>query len=104
MGGMMKHSVWTGTCGVIVGLATAGMLAQTPAQTPTPQQSTPPATTSPTTATPQTGTAQPGAASSADQKITVTGCLKAAPQAPSDTAPTPSPTGTSGTTGAPGTA
>jgi hypothetical protein len=99
----MKSTVWTGACAVIVGLATTAMLAQTPAQTSTPQQSTPQTATPPTT-TPQTGAAQPGAASSADQKITVTGCLKAAPQASSDTAPTPSPTGTTGVAGAAGTA
>jgi len=73
------------------------MLAQSPAQTPTPQQSTP------QTATPQPSPTQPQAAtSSTDQKITVTGCLKAAPQASSDTASgagAASPTGTSGAAG-----
>jgi hypothetical protein len=66
------------------------MLAQTPAQTPTPQ-------------TPQTPTPPQSSPSSPD-KITVTGCLKAAPQMASDTASdtasaaNPNPTGTAGTT------
>jgi hypothetical protein len=60
------------------------MLAQTTAQPPTPQQSSPP---------------------SQDKEITVTGCLKAAPSIPGDTASAanPNPTGTAGTT-PPGTA
>ena len=93
----MKSRVWTGTCAAIVGLATAGMLAQSPAQPPTPQQSTPQTATPPSSPTPP----QAGA-SSTDQKITVTGCLKAAPQATTDTASAAgaaTPTGTSGTAG-----
>jgi hypothetical protein len=93
----MKPRIWTGTCAAIVGLATAGMLAQTPAQPPTSQQSTP------QTATPQPSPTQPQTAtSSTDQKVTVTGCLKAAPQAASDTAnagTAASPTGTTGAAG-----
>jgi hypothetical protein len=75
----MRHTIWTGTCAALVTFATAGILAQTTAQPPTP----PP--------TPQTATA------SAD-KITVTGCLKAAPQAATDTAAAATTAGTSGTT------
>ena len=80
----MKH-IWTGTCAAVVTFATAGMLAQTPAQTPTPQ------TPTPQTPAPQTAPA------SAD-KITVTGCLKAAPPMVGDTAAAanPNPTGTAG--------
>jgi hypothetical protein len=82
---MKRDTIWTGTCAAIVSFATAGMLAQTPAQTPTPQ-------------TPQTPTPPQSSPSSPD-KITVTGCLKAAPMA-SDTASAanPNPTGTAGTT------
>jgi hypothetical protein len=75
---MMNRRAWTGACATIVSLATAGVLAQTTAQTPTPQ-STP---------------------SSSDNKITVTGCLKPAPAMPSDTASAanPNPTGSAGST------
>ena len=74
----MRQKIWTGTCATIVRLATVGMLAQTTAETPTPQ-STP---------------------SSSDKKITVTGCLKAAPAMPNDTASAanPNPTGSAGST------
>jgi hypothetical protein len=77
---MMKRNVWTGTCAAIVSLAAAGVLAQTPAQPPTPRQDTP---------------------SSSDKKITVTGCLKAAPSMATDTASaaSPNPTGAVGTAG-----
>jgi hypothetical protein len=73
----MRQTIWTGTCAAIVSIATAGMLAQTTAQTPAPQ------------------TTPAGA-----DKITVTGCLKAAPSMPGDTAAAanPNPTGTAGTT------
>ncbi|MCU1382354.1 MAG: hypothetical protein JWL71_1051 [Acidobacteria bacterium] len=76
----MNRRVWTGTCAAIVSVATAGMLAQTAGQPPASPQSTP---------------------SSSDKKVTVTGCLKAAPSTPSDTASAanPNPTGTPGATG-----
>src|SRR3954452_21612544 len=80
IGGMMRHAIWTGTCAAIVSVATAGILAQTTAQTPTPQQSTP--------------------SSSDNNKITVTGCLKAAPSATGDAAGASTTAGTSGTTAA----
>jgi hypothetical protein len=74
----MNRRVWTGTCAAIVSLATSGMLAQTSAQAPAAPQSAP----------------------SSSEKITVTGCLKAAPSTPGDTASVanPSPTGTAGST------
>ena len=75
----MNRRVWTGTCATIVSLAAAGMLAQTTAQTPTPQQTDP---------------------SSSENKITVTGCLKAAPEMPAADATATSPTGTAGSTAA----
>jgi len=74
----MRHTIWTGTCAAIVGLASVGMLAQTTAAPSTPQQSTP---------------------SSSDNKIVVTGCLKAAPQMPADAASAAGTTGTTGTAG-----
>jgi hypothetical protein len=86
----MRQTIWTGTCAAIVSLATAGMFAQPPAQTPTPQ------TPTPQTSTPQTAAPQ-STPSSSDNKVTVTGCLKAAPQATGDTA---SAATTAGTTGA----
>lgn len=75
----MKQTIWTGTCAAIVTFATAAIFAQTPAQQP-PQPTAPQPTAS---------------SSSSDKKITVTGCLKAAPQMPADAA---SPAGTTGTT------
>jgi hypothetical protein len=77
---MMRATIWTGMCAALVSVATAGMMAQqppppqAPQTTPTPQSSTPPST---------------------DKKITLTGCLKAAPQASSDVN-TASATGTAG--------
>ena len=92
---MKRDTIWTAACAALVSFATAGMLAQTAAQTPTPP-------------TPQTTTPQQSSASTSDKKITVTGCLKAAPNMPGDTtsAANPNPTGTAGTTppGATGTA
>jgi hypothetical protein len=88
----MKQTIWTGTCAAIVSLATAGILAQS---------------------TPQTSTAPQSAPSSSDQKVTVTGCLKAAPQmannntadaaGASSTGTTAGTSGTAGTTGTAGT-
>jgi hypothetical protein len=74
----MRHTIWTGTCAAIVGLASVGMLAQTTAAPATPPQSTP---------------------SSSDKKIVVTGCLKAAPQMSADASSATGTTGTAGTTG-----
>jgi len=87
----MRKTIWTGTCTAIMGLATAVIFAQstTPQQSPTPQQSSAPSS----------------------DRVTITGCLKAAPGS-SDTASaagttgaaTAGTTGTTGTTGATGTA
>ncbi len=70
----MTRIIRLGMSTAIVGLATAAIMAQTPASSQT----------------------SPGA----DQKITVTGCLKEAPATPA----APAPTGTAGTTGTTGTA
>ena len=82
----MRQTIWTGTCAAIVTVATAALFAQTPAQQPPPP--TPPQTPAPQTSAP----------SASANKITVTGCLKAAPAAPGDAAATPA--GTTGTAGA----
>jgi len=77
----MIRTIWTGTCATIIaGAAVAAM-----AQTPPAQQNTNP---------------------SADQKVTVTGFLRAAPPAGADAAATAGTTGTAatGTTGTTGTA
>jgi hypothetical protein len=77
---MMTKSIWTGACSsIIVGAAVAAM-----AQTPAAQQS---------------------ASTSAEQKIVVTGCLKAATPAGADATATTGTTGTStaGTAGTTGT-
>jgi hypothetical protein len=97
IGGMMKQTIWTGTCAAIVTFAAAAIFAQTPAQPPAQQPPQPPA---PQASTPSTS----------DKKITVTGCLKAAPPMTADAAGTtgttaPSPTAAAGapTAGATGT-
>jgi hypothetical protein len=73
----MKKTITTGTCTAIVGFATAALFAQPPA----PQTTTP---------------------SAADtNKVTITGCLKAAPG--SETAGTSGAAGTAGATGTTGT-
>src|SRR6266568_222249 len=72
----MRNRIWSGTFAAIVGAAAVTLAAQTTTpQTPTPSSS------------------------SSDKKITVTGCLQAAPPTAPDTT-----TGTSGTTGTAGTA
>jgi hypothetical protein len=89
---MMRASIWTGMCAAVVSVATVGMMAQQP---PAPQ-------TSPTAQTPQTAPApqttpapQATTPTSTEKKITLTGCLKAAPQAAGDVN-SASPTGTAG--------
>ena len=81
----MNRRVWTGTCAAMISLATAGILAQAPAQTPAQPPAQPP-------------TPQQSAPPSSDKKIVVTGCLKAAPAIPGDTASAanPNPTGAPG--------
>jgi hypothetical protein len=82
----MTKGIWTAMCGAIIGVATAGLAAQTP-QTPT-------------QTTPQTTPQQSSAPST--EKITVTGCLKQAPGSSAESAAV----GTTGTatTGTAGTA
>jgi hypothetical protein len=72
---MMRAPIWTGLCVALVSGATVGMMAQEPQTPAAPQGSSP---------------------SSADKKITLTGCLKAAPQAPSDVNTASAATGTAG--------
>jgi hypothetical protein len=74
------RSIWTAACAAITTAATAGLLAQAPAPSPTPQQSTPP--------------------SSDQQQITVTGCLKAAPDVSTEPVSATSTAGTAGTAAA----
>src|SRR6185436_18009197 len=82
-GGVMTSTVWKATCAAIVGCATAAI-----AQTTTPQ--------------PQTD------ASSVNKKVTIVGCLTAAPAStaaattPTGTTGTPAPTATAGTAGTAG--
>jgi hypothetical protein len=79
----MRANVWTGVCAAIVSVAAVGVFAQEPQ-------------------TPQTPAAPQAAPSSSNKKITVTGCLRAAPAMATDTvsAANPNPTGTEGTTAA----
>ena len=72
----MRANVWTGMCAAIVSVAAVGVFAQEPQ-------------------TPKTPAPPPAAPSSSDKKITVTGCLKAAPPAASDVT-SAAPTGTAG--------
>jgi hypothetical protein len=79
----MTKTISAGTCSAIVAAATISALAQTP---PAPSQNPPPQTATTT---------------STEHRITVTGCLKPAPAAATDTVgaqPPPSTTGTAGTT------
>jgi hypothetical protein len=78
----MNSRIWTAVCGVIVGVATAGLIAQTGQTT--------------TQTTPQ----QSGAST---EKITVTGCLKEAPGS-SAASTAVGTTGTAATAGTAGTA
>jgi hypothetical protein len=74
----MTKTIWTAACAALMGIATAAGSAQT---TPAPQSNT----------------------STADRKITVTGCLKEAPESSATTASSaiPGTTGTTGTAGVP---
>ncbi len=72
----MTKTIWTGTCAAVVSLSTAIIVAQAPA--PTPQQDR---------------------SSTSDQRITVTGCLKAAPPSSSETTGASGAVGTSGAAG-----
>jgi len=83
----MSKRIWTAMCGAIIGVATAGLAAQTPQTT--------------TQTTPQTTPEQSSAPST--EKITVTGCLKEAPGS-SAASTAVGTTGTAATAGTPGTA
>ncbi len=70
----MTKTIWTGTCAAVVSLSTAIIVAQAPP----PQQDRP---------------------STSDQRITVTGCLKAAPPSSGETTGATGAVGTTGATG-----
>src|SRR5262249_47864326 len=78
-GGRMKKTMWTGTATAIVAAATVAAMAQAPG-------------------------AQQSSGRSVDKRVTVTGCLKAAPPSAADAGTTTAPTGTTGTTGTAGAA
>jgi hypothetical protein len=67
----MKTSIWTGTCAAVIAVSTAAMMAQAPQTPQTP---------------PQTPPAPPTAPQSNQDKVTVTGCLRAAPSSTSSSA------------------
>lgn len=90
----MTKTIWTGTFGAIVGAATIAALAQAPA----PQQGRT------QSSTPSAQSSAPASSTAADHKITVTGCLQAAPSEATDQATTAGTAGTSGTAGAAGAA
>src|SRR4029453_11915181 len=64
-GGRMKKPIWAGTCAAIFAIASVAMSAQNPPSNSTPQ----------------------GRSESPDRKITVTGCLEAAPQSATPATP-----------------
>jgi len=91
-GGMMRNTTWSGICAAVLLAATAALHAQQPsaAQQPAgaqpPTSSSPPATAqAPATPAPPSA-ATPAATPAGANKITVTGCLQPAPDAPTGTA------------------
>jgi hypothetical protein len=82
----MTRTIWSATCAVLVGIVTVAISAQAPpTQTAPPQAPTtqaPPPTQAPPAPPPPA--ADRGA--SAENKVTVTGCLTPAPPAPTGTA------------------
>ena len=97
----MTKTIWTAACSAIVVGAAIGVMAQAPAtQPPTPPSTSPSTPPSAQQPAPEQGN------TSADHKVTVTGCLRAAPTgAATDTAAAaPGTAGTTGTTAAQGAA
>ena len=81
----MRNAIWSGIYAAVLLTATIAIHAQQPAaQAPTPSS---PPSTAPPTATPPPTSAPPSAATTdSANKITVTGCLQAAPEGPTGTA------------------
>jgi hypothetical protein len=87
----MKKSIWSATCAVLVGIVTVAISAQAPPTQTSPQAPTtqaPPPTQPPSAPPPPTQAPPPAAdrSASAENKVTVTGCLTPAPPAPTGTA------------------
>ena len=85
----MRNPIWSGICAAVLLTATVAVQAQQPpgaAQPPTP--SSPPSTTQPPATQPPTSAPPSAATRDSANKITVTGCLQAAPDGPIGTAGT----------------
>src|SRR5215475_8676982 len=83
---MMRNAIWSGICTAVLLTTTVAMHAQQPpgaAQPPTP--STPPSTAPPPATQPPTSAPPAAATQDSANKITVTGCLQAAPGGPTGT-------------------
>jgi hypothetical protein len=81
----MRRHIWSGISAAVVLVATVGVAAQEPSPQNPPQPAPQPPATAPATAQPQSDA----------QRVTVAGCLQAAPEGPVGTsgsaAPTPAP-------------
>lgn len=82
----MRNAIWSGISAAVLLTATMAVHAQQPpgAQPPTP--SSPPSTAPPPATQPQTSAPPSAATRDSANKITVTGCLQAAPETPTGTA------------------
>jgi hypothetical protein len=83
----MRNAIWSGICAALLLTTTIAMHAQQQpgaAQPPTP--SSPPSTAPPPATQPPTAAPPSAATRDSANKITVTGCLQAAPDAPTGTA------------------
>jgi len=88
----MRNAIRSGICAAVLLTATMAMHAQQPPASPqTPTPSSPPSAAPPPASQPPTAAPPPAATRDSANKITVTGCLQAAPDAP---------TGTTGAAGA----
>lgn len=82
----MRNAIWSGICTAVLLTTTVAMYAQQPpgaAQPPTP--SSPPSTAPPSATQPPTSAPPAAATQDSANKITVTGCLQAAPGGPTGT-------------------
>jgi hypothetical protein len=83
----MRNAIWSGICAAVLLTATIAMHAQqTPGAAQLPTPSGPPSTAPPPATQPPTSAPPSAATRDSANKITVTGCLEAAPDAPTATA------------------
>jgi hypothetical protein len=83
----MRNAIRSGICAAVLLTATMAMHAQQPPASPqAPTPSGPPSAAPPPASQPPTAAPPPAATRDSANKITVTGCLQAAPDAPTGTA------------------